>query len=279
MEPVLIDINDYVHSGEGANGESFNHRTDPSWMLKLYNASAPYVIVENEYAMASRVYEAGIPTPRPGTFVTDGNGRFGMHFRRFAGKKSFSRAIGDDPSRVEEYARRFAGMCLKLHSTHVDTGVFRSKKESNLQLLAESPFFSAEDKESIAAFIKAVPDTDTAVHGDLQYSNAIMTAEGDFFIDLGDFGYGHPYFDIGQVYLCSCVSNPAFIREVYHMEPETAAEFWKYFVKGYFGEDSDLEEVTRTIRPYAGIMTFIIDRAVGAAMPEFHALLDGICRR
>ena len=36
MEPILIDLNDYVRTGEGANGASYNHKTDPSSMMKLY---------------------------------------------------------------------------------------------------------------------------------------------------------------------------------------------------------------------------------------------------
>ena len=36
MDPILINLNDYVPAGEGANGESYNHRTDEGIMLKLY---------------------------------------------------------------------------------------------------------------------------------------------------------------------------------------------------------------------------------------------------
>ena len=35
-EPILISLDDYVLTGGGANGESFDHRSDPSVMLKLY---------------------------------------------------------------------------------------------------------------------------------------------------------------------------------------------------------------------------------------------------
>ena len=36
MQPIRISLNDYVLSGGGANGESYDHRTDPTIMLKLY---------------------------------------------------------------------------------------------------------------------------------------------------------------------------------------------------------------------------------------------------
>lgn len=278
MQAILIDPNDYVHAGEGANGESFNHKTDSSVMMKLYNPSSPYRNVENELEFARKVYEAGIPSPKPGDFVTDGKGRYGIRFERIVGKKSFSRAVGDDPANVAEYARRFAKMCLQLHSTHVDTGVFRRRKDVDLALLADSPYFTESEKEKVAAFINSVPEADTAVHGDLQFSNAILSEQGEFFIDLGDFAYGHPYFDLGMVLLCCCYDDDEFIRKTFHMEPATAREFWKYFVKGYFGEDADPGEMDAMLRPFAGLKVLIIERDAKMYFPQFHALLDSVTK-
>ena len=274
MEATLINLNDYEYSGEGANGASYNHKTDKSLMLKLYNASAPLEIVKSELEFARKVYDAGIPTPEPGDFVTDGSGRYGIRFQRIEGKKSFSRAAGDNPERVEEYARRFASMCKALHSTHLPKGVFPDIKEADLQMLAENPFFTEPEREMVARFIKSAPDGDTAIHGDLQYSNAIMSESGEYFIDLGDFSCGHPYFDLGMVLLCCVYDDDAFIRETFHMEPETAREFWRYFVKGYFGEDAQPDEIEKMLRPYAGLKVLIIERNAGMHFPNFHALLE-----
>lgn len=127
----------------------------------------------------------------------------------------------------------------------------------------------------VERFIKSAPDGDTAIHGDLQYSNAIMSDSGEYFIDLGDFCCGHPYFDLGMVLLCCVYDDDAFIRETFHMEPETAREFWKYFVKGYFGEDADPDETEKILRPYAGLKVLIIERNAGMYFPNFHALLEG----
>ena len=71
MEALKIDLNDYVHAGEGANGESFNHKTDPSIMMKLYNPGKVQQPLD-EMLMARKVYELGIPSPEPGDYVTDG---------------------------------------------------------------------------------------------------------------------------------------------------------------------------------------------------------------
>ena len=99
MEPIKIDLNDYVRTGEGANGASFNHKTDPSIMMKLYFRNFEAAALELE--LAQKVYNLGIPTPEPGDLVTDGK-QMGIRFRRIEGKKSYSRACGDNPERRRE---------------------------------------------------------------------------------------------------------------------------------------------------------------------------------
>lgn len=274
MEAQLIDLNDWVHSGEGANGESYFHKTDPAAMMKLYFASAPYDIIVSELEFSRRVYATGIPTPKPGDLVTDGKGRFGIRFERIQDKVSYARACSNDPSRVEEYARRFAKLCLELHSTKVSREMFPDIKELDLQLLNDDPFFDPEERERVAEFIKNAPDGDTAIHGDLQYGNAIMSSQGDFFIDLGDFACGHPYFDLGMVLLCTRYDDDEFLRMTFHLDRKTADDFWRYFVKGYFGEDADPDEVDDMLRPYAGLKVLIIERNVGIKFPEFHELFN-----
>jgi len=271
-QPVRIDLADYELSGGGANGSSYNHKTDPDTMLKLYKPGIRQQALD-EVNVARKVFAAGIPTPEPGDYVTDGE-RYGIRFRRVPGKKSFARAIGDDPSRVAEYAAAFAGMCRRLHATHVDTSQFENVKDRYLRLLRQNPFFTEDQKARIAEFILRTPDADTAIHGDLQFSNAIFAGDERYFIDLGDFCYGHPLFDLGMVYLSCKLSGEDFIRETFHMEKATAIAFWDAFVPAYFGPDADPEAVERDIRPYAGLKTLIVERDTGQPMPEFRAALE-----
>ena len=274
MDAIKINLEDYVHAGEGANGESFNHRTDPDIMMKLYNpgkVQQPY----DEMLMARKVYELGIPTPEPGEYVTDGV-RYGIRFRRIVGKVSYSRATADHPENVERYAAEFAEMCKKLHAVHVDTTQFENVKDRYYRLLAENPFFTPAQKDAIGKFIADAPDTDTAIHGDLQYSNAIFVGDKRYFIDLGDFCYGYNLFDVGMVYLCCCLSGEEFIREVFHLPLDLAAKFWEYFVPVYFGPGMSVKEATEMIAPYAGIKTLIVERDTKCPMPQFREALKGI---
>ena len=275
MEAIRISLDDYVLSGGGANGESYNHKTDPSVMLKLY---FPGKIQQplDEMKLARKVYDMGIQTPEPGDYVVTEDGRYGIRFRRIPGKKSYSRATGDEPEKVAFFAAEFAQMCKELHATHVDTTQFENVKERYYRLLAENPFFTPAQKDSLARFIADVPDEDTAIHGDLQFSNAIFVGDKRYFIDLGDFCWGNHLFDVGMVYLCCCLDGEAFIQETFHMTRALAMQFWTYFAPAYFGPDVPLKEVEELIRPYAGLKTLIIERDTKCPMPEFRAALKGI---
>ena len=274
MEAIKINLEDYVHSGEGANGESFDHRTDPSIMMKLYNPGKIQQPLD-EMLMARKVFDLGIPTPEPGDYVTDGV-RYGIRFRRIEGKISYSRATGQHPENVARYAQEFAAMCRELHRVHVDTALFENVKDRNLRLLEENPFFTPAQKDAVGRFIADSPDTDTAIHGDLQFSNAIFVGEKRYFIDLGDFCYGYPLFDVGMVYLCCCISDEAFIRETFHMPKSLSIRFWEEFAPAYFGADRPLKDIEEEIRPYAGLKTLIVERDTKCPMPNMRACLKGI---
>ncbi len=276
MKPTLIDLNDYVRVGEGANGASYNHKSDPNIMLKMYFRN--FEAAQLELELAQKVYNMGIPTPKPGDLVTDGK-QMGILFRRIEGKKSYSRACGDNPERAEEYGREFAQLSKKLHAVHVDTSQFESCKQRYYNMLAANPNFTPEQKQKIRDYIASVPDTDTALHGDLQFGNGIFTEKDGvrtpYFIDLGDFCYGNPMFDVGMVYLCACLNDESWTMEVNHMTNATAARFWDGFAKEYFGPDADMEEVMKQVKIFAGLKTLMVERDTRCPMPQFRAMLEG----
>lgn len=273
MEAQLISLDNYILSGGGANGESYHKKGDPSVLLKLYFPGKEKQAMA-ELTLSRQVYLTGIPVPEPGQFVVTEDGRYGVLFRRIEDKVSVARAVGDNPDKVETYASRFARMCHMLHSARVDVSVFRNVKDIYLNLLEISPLFSFDQKRKIEGFIRGVPDRDTAVHGDLQFGNVLLSPEKDYFIDLGDFCYGHPYFDLGMVYLTCKLNGEDFIKETFHMDKRTAVLFWEAFAREYFGGAVPLEEIEAEILPYAGLKTLIIERDTGRPMPEFRAALE-----
>lgn len=275
MDAIKISLDDYVLSGGGANGESYDHKSDPSVMLKLY---FPGKIQQplDEMHLARKVFDMGIPTPEPGDYVVTEDGRYGIRFHRILGKKSYSRATADNPEMAQHYAKEFAQMCKQLHATHVDTTQFENVKERYYRLLKENPFFTPTEKDRLGRFIADVPDEDTAIHGDLQYSNAIFAGDKRYFIDLGDFCWGNHLFDTAMVYLCCCLSQEDFIKETFHMPKSLAVRFWEHFAHAYFGGDIPLTEIEETIMPFAGLKTLIVERDTKRPMPEIRVALKTI---
>ena len=276
MQPIKISLSDYVLSGGGANGESYDHKTDPSVMLKLYfpgKISQPL----DEMLMARKVYDLGIPSPEPGDYVVTEDGRYGIRFKRIPGKTSYSRAIGDNPEKIPQYVGEFAQMCLELHKIQLDPNEFENVKNRYYRLLEENPFFTVKEKNKLGKFIADTPDENTALHGDLQFSNAIFTPDNKrYFIDLGDFGRGNRLFDVGMVYLCCYLSDEEFIQETYHMTKAVAMKAWDTFAPLYFGEGISLKDTEEMIRPYAGLKTLIIERDTNCPMPCFRAALESV---
>ena len=275
MEAIKITLNDYILSGGGANGESYDHKTDPSVMLKLY---FPGKIQQplDEMMLARKVYDLGIPTPEPGEYVVTEDGRYGIRFKRILGKTSYSRATGDHPEKVQQYAEEFAMMCKQLHAIHIDTTQFENVKDRYYRLLNENPFFTAEEKEKLRKFIADVPEEETAIHGDLQFSNAIFVGDQRYFIDLGDFCYGNHLFDVGMVYLCCVINDEAFIKETFHMDKATSIKFWEYFAPAYFGKNRSLKDIEAEILPFASLKTLIIERDTQRPMPTLRIGLTSI---
>lgn len=272
MDAIRIDLDDFILCGGGANGESYLKKDDSSVLLKLYFPGKVQQPLD-ELQISRKVFQTGIPVPEPGRYVVTQDDRYGILFKRIHGKVSYARAAGDNPEMVHKYASEFAQMCRKLHSTKVDTSSFQNVKDRYLGILSQSVFYTQAEKDKIAAFIKDAPDSDTAIHGDLQFGNAIFTDKDRYFIDLGDFCYGHPSFDLGMVLLTCKLGSESFTKDVFHMDNKTAGEFWEAFAAEYFGADVPLREIEEELLPYAGLKTLIIERDTGVSKPEFRSVL------
>lgn len=116
-------------------------------------------------------------------------------------------------------------------------------------------------------------------HGLYDYDASVSRSNdeiGVIHFEMGDFCYGYPLFDVGMVYLCCCVSEEAFIQEVFHMPKSLAIQFWECFAPVYFGTDRPLKEINEEVIPYAGLKTLIVERDTKRPMPEMRACLKGI---
>lgn len=291
MEKVNLE-KDYRKSGEGANGDSYDCLADENIMLKLYNPGYPVRMIEEELELARKVYDLGIPSPEPGQLVTDGK-RVGIRFQRVIGKRSYARMISQEPQRLEEYTREFAGYCKKLHSTPCPDGMFPDAKQQFRHFLNLDRVFDDSEKSLMDDFIDMVPDCKTAVHGDMHIGNLISTLPAGAplsqehtvnFIDLGLFAQGCPLLDIGMMQIVCFFSDEEFRRESFHLTGDQTHAVWDVFVDEYFYSDDHAAEkwfgpgatpqaVFDGIRPYSSLKLFLVAHNSGVLFPHFEQVI------
>lgn len=251
-----IDINDWTPFGEGGFGESYYHKSDRSIMLKMYMKDTDSVLAEREFERARAVLEMGILTPEAIELVTDGSCK-GIIFERLIDKKSFNRIVGDDESAMEQSAFEFARCAKLLHSTPCNTACFKPQKELISKAIRDCAEISDADKQTIFTAIERVPNGATCLHGDFHFGNAILSRGKTYFIDLGDFAYGDPRLDLGEMKMAVTLPPPKYIEMLDHMPKERILRYWKTFLKYYFDESdpAKIDEIDQSLTFYMGINT------------------------
>ena len=264
-KPELIDMNDYEESGDGFTAISYNHKGGGR-MMKLYSEFVPTTEPLRELRASKAISQLGLNIPKALRLVTDGK-RVGVEFERIGGKRSFARAISQEPEKLEDYTREFARMCKKLHATPCNTSVFVPADNRFLKAVNKSKSFTDEEKGRIVDFIMSVPRTTNCIHGDMHTGNALMAGGEEYWIDLSDFGYGNPLYDLGMLYFVSyCCGDDDMAMRLFHVNVEKMHQVWYYFVDEYFGKEKSQEEVHKLIAPFAALyMVHFEDR--GGLLP------------
>ena len=106
-EAKTVNLDEWTLFGEGGVAKTYIGKDNPEVVLKLNNENFPPEASYGEFIQSSNVCSTGIACPQFYEFVTDGT-RFGYTSQRIMGKKSFSRLLADNPSRIKELAEEIA---------------------------------------------------------------------------------------------------------------------------------------------------------------------------
>ena len=265
-----IDLNDYVQTGEGGTALTYTHKTRPT-MAKLFNPGNEAELAEKEFLTARAVFEMGIPTPEPLRLVTDSQRR-GVEYELISNKRSFTRIISQEPERLEEISLAFARMARELHETKADTTRFPSVKETLRRFYKEKGDRVTEEyKERALNFIDKSPDAETCLHGDLHIGNVITDGQRNLWIDLGQFSYGEPEWDLGWMWTICNRMDGKRSDFILHVTPETLKTHWNIFLAAYLGTDdlATIGEYTKRIMAYYAVrLPYMVDLQVQGRLPE-----------
>ncbi len=265
-----MNINDWIPSGAGMEGESYSSESHPELIMKVYTVERPESSAEDElalneymqreYAKTVALLRCGIRVPKV-LEVTRYEGHLALISQRIQNKKSFCRLAGERPELIPTLAKRMAAIMKELHSKEVtelnkkmDNADFYFTKEVDKYqtLLNSNVVLNAATKEKVQKALNtiAAEDRTTLLHGDMHFGNIITDGENDYLIDLGDVCYGHPNNDLAMFYITTHYGSDHSFDFLYHMTWQQALEFWNIFKVAYYGREISDAEVFEQLKNY-----------------------------
>jgi uncharacterized protein (TIGR02172 family) len=239
-------------------------------LAKLYKNGFEADRAKAEFLTARTVYDLGIPSPKPYRLITDGE-RSGAEYELIKNKRSYTRIISQEPERLEEISLKFARMAKALHDTNADTTLLGSYKQRIERFYHEKNQVPEDYKQLALKFLDNVPDTPRCVHGDLHIGNIITDGERDLWIDVGEFAYGAPEWDLALLWTMCHNMPDERVQHIFHITHEQMKAHWDIFFPAYLGTSSPqaIEKAAHHLLPYyATKVPYIFDMVFSAPMPD-----------
>ena len=264
-----INLDDYIQTGEGGTALTYTHKDGLS-LAKLYNPGFEADRAKAEFLTARAVFELGIPSPEPFRLITDGE-RSGAEYELIKNKRSYTRIISQEPERLGEISLKFARMAKELHAKQADTTRLQSYKQRIANFYHEKDMVPEDYKQRVLQFLDTVPDTPRCLHGDLHIGNIITDGQRDLWIDLGEFAYGVPEWDLALLWTM-CHNMPGDrVEHIFHITHDTMQAHWDIFFPAYLGTNDPqaIHEATQRLLPYyAAKVPYIFHMVFNRPMPD-----------
>ena len=273
-----INLSDYTQTGEGGTAITYTKKDEQS-LAKLYKNGFEADRAKAEFLTARAVYDLGIPSPKPYRLITDGE-RSGAEYELIKNKRSYTRIISQEPERLEEISLNFAQMARDLHSTLADTTHLDSYRLRLERFYREKNRVPDDYKLLALKFLETVPDTPRCVHGDLHIGHIITDGERHLWIDVGEFAYGAPEWDLALLWtMCHNMPDDR-VQHIFHITHDQMQAHWDIFFPAYLGtsDPQAIAEATQRLMPYyAAKVPYIFDMVFSKPMPA--VALQNIIKR
>lgn len=228
-----INLEDYIQSGEGGQAITYT-RKDGSALAKMFIYGLSAEDVEREFQISKAVYDAGIPCPKPIRLVTDGQ-LFGAEYEVIKNKRSYTRIISEEPDQLEPLSIKFARLGKKIHETPANTEVFPDMKDIMRPWIEKSECISDPLRKRLLDTLESLPSPKTCLHGDFHIGNIITNGEKDYWIDLGDFAWGAPEWDLSMSFYLAYYMSAQNMDKLFHLDNATYRKHWDILLKHYYG--------------------------------------------
>lgn len=236
--------------GEGFNGKVY--RIDKDNVVKTYKNADALAEIQHEREVARLALILGVPTAISYDVVRVGDS-YGSVFE-LLNAKSFAKILAKEPERIDFCVEEYVKMLKKIHGITVPAGKLPSIKETTVKKVDRMAGLLPDDLgEKLSAMVKAIPESDRMIHGDLHTKNIVLAGDEVLLIDMDTLSVGDPIFEFLHMY-CAYVGyseyNPEIVRDFQGFSPEVARTFWRKTLMAYFGSDDDkvIDAVEEKIR-------------------------------
>lgn len=260
-----VNIENCVQIASGGQGKVY--RVDDETIVKVFcnggNISLDYV--KEELNNAKTAFLAGVPTAISFDTVKCGD-YYGIVYEMID-SKTLSKAIVDEPEKIDELAVKYAAFIKEFQAIHVPGDKFRQARDIyNSKIDALKAWITEEELAVMHEIADNIPTTDTLIHGD-PHSGNIMIKDGELmFIDMTEVCYGPKALDNGAIFrdLVSAPKNtPQMCEYSMGMPAELAAKLGQLFFANYSGI-SDHEQLGKYMQAVGLASAFNTGANIGA---------------
>jgi uncharacterized protein (TIGR02172 family) len=244
-------------------------------LAKLFTPGYAAETARREFLVNRMVYDMGVPTPEPIRLITDGT-RYGAEYELIVGKRSFTRIISQEPGQLEPLSLLFARLSRELHATKADTARLPDMRSLVRDAVVRFESLPQNLKVLLLDALDALPSADTCLHGDLHIGNIITDGKRNLWIDVGDFAYGRPEWDLAMMYYAEKHISEERAQSIFHLGLDTLAKHWDVFSKAYWNTENpeELEAHVKGLGPYISLkLTYVLCKLHDRKGPVSEGLL------
>ena len=260
-----LSIDGCVQIASGGQGKVY--RIDDETIVKVFcnGGVIPLDFVKEEQANAKAAFVAGVPTAI--SFDTVKCGEYYGIVYEMIDSKTLSKAIVDEPDKMEIYAEKYAAFIKDFQSIHVPGGKFKQSRDIyNSKIEALKTWITEDELAIMHEIADSIPVTDTLIHGD-PHSGNIMIKDGELmFIDMTEVCYGPKLLDNGAIFrdLVSAPQNtPQACEYSMGMPADLAAKLGHLYFANY-SDISDPAQLGEYLKTAGLVSAFNIGANIGA---------------
>ena len=217
----------------GVGGVGTVFRLNDDTIIKLFREGTTMDEVRKEITMSKEAFVMGMPTAISFDMVRVGS-QYGLVYELLHAQ-TLSACLKQSPERVDELARKYAGLFRQMHAIQVpaDSCVPDALEHERNQVLHIRRYFPQEKIDLLLQLLDTVPASNRLLHLDLQAKNAMIQNEELMLIDMGEVGYGHPILDLAHAY-SAMVSLVGDYDKIIGIPRELCTELWNRAIDYYF---------------------------------------------